>query len=236
MEFPLAPSEENSPEKNNVINDLNRIYEVVSSAGKFKTNYDDVVNVIDAMNKRCNQYSLVGKNAIKCDIIDGIVNGINFDALNKELERKINAKSKPSVGMQWNPLTSYLLDMSIEPYQMDELESMRLYSGITGKKETKKFINSQKRALAYMSEFINSFDYFESGLQKRREKFISEFDKNIPFLVNEHYKVVYNSMTVGSNYTMPAEITFDGITVPFTPKLGDFLKGAIKSICERFIK
>ena len=35
-----------SPEKINVITDLERIRSMVESAGKFRTNYDDLLNVI----------------------------------------------------------------------------------------------------------------------------------------------------------------------------------------------
>lgn len=233
-------SESNSKEKNNVINDLNRIYETISSVGKFKDNYDDMLNVISALNQRMSQYSALSHNSIKCDVIDNVISAINFDELGTAFTKKINDGTQPVVGLQWTPINFSISEIDLSPYQLDEIEAMRMTisKGNTKskKRELKNLMDCQSRAITYLRDYLNDFNYFENNLQRRRDAITTALLNNVPFLVNEHYKIAYKSMISGNKNTPPESITFEDITIPFTPKLKDFVKGAINSLCEQFIK
>lgn len=234
----LETSEAFSPEKNNVILDLNRIREVVSSAGKFKTNYDDLINVIGALNSRCVQYSKLSKVAIQCDVIDGIIASVDFKDLTTKLNQKIREKSKPDVGLQWAPVNGSLSEINLEPYQIDEIENMKLFlpDSPKNRREVSRFSGFQKNALAYITSFLRDFDYFETSLQKRRDNIIKSFLVNIPFIANEHYKEVYKVMTSkGGEYAPPEHLTIGGVEVQFKNKQTEFIKNAIKTVCEECI-
>lgn len=232
-----------SPEKINVITDLERIRSMVESAGKFRTNYDDLLNVISGLNSRCSQYSTASRIAIRCDVIDNVISLVNFDELSTQLNNDIIEKAKPKMGLQWLPLTTHLTDLSLDNYQMDEIESMKLYLPPEGTKLTKKnkkdvvkFLDAQRRAVDYSTQFLNEFSYFEDTMQSRRDTLAKEVLSNIPYLVNEHYKEVYKYMMKNGEYTIPEKITIEtGLEIPFKNKQSEFLKGAIKTICEAYI-
>ena len=232
-------STEFSTEKNNVITDLNRIYESISSAGKFRKNYDSLMDVISSLNSRCKQYSVLSRVAIKCDVIDNLLASINYDKLSTELVEKIKNKSKPDVGLQWADINGSLSDINLDPFQTDEIEGMKISlpppDAKKNKKEIYTFSGYQKRAINITKTFLTDFDYFENELQKKRDSITTQFMLNIPYLVNEHYKVVYKAITSDSEYTFPERITINGIDVKFEPKQKEFLKGAVKALCENMI-
>lgn len=233
------PSTDFSPEKNNVITDLNRIYESISSAGKFRKNYDSLMDVISSLNSRCKQYSTLSRTAIKCDVIDNLIASINYDKLSAELAEKIRKEAKPEVGLQWADINGSLSDINLESFSTDEIEGMKISlpepEAKKSKKEIYAFSGYQKRAINTTKSFLSDFDYFENELQKKRDSITNQFMLNIPYLVNEHYKIVYNAMTSDENYSFPEKITINGIDVPFAKKQKEFLKNAVKTICENLI-
>ena len=220
-----------SAEKNNLIADINRLYEVVSSSERFKTNYDDIMHVIDGLNSRMTQYSDVGKNTIKCDIADMVYATVDFDKLAEELKTKIRAKTKPLVGTQWIPIEQSISDITpIDAYQQDELEDMRLNLP-QEKKKARKFLDAQHRAINYMKQYVSDFDFFEKNLQRRRESIVGTMTNNIPYIVNEHYKVVYKVLT-DKSFVLPEYVSIDGVQIPFKNKQKEFIKEAIVELCK----
>lgn len=222
-----------SPEKSNLLSDINRMYEVVSCAAKFKTHYDDVINVISGIDSRMSQYNSIGKNAVKCDIIETVIKSLNFDKMGEELKTKIKSKSKPMSGLQFVPIISSLNEFSLDAYQQDEIKDMfaNLPEDGSKKKKASKFLDAQRRAINYMKQYVNDFEFFEKGLIKRRTAIISSVESNIPYLINEHYKVVYKTMTE-DGYSIPSSITVGDKEIPFVNKQRDFIKGAINELCK----
>ena len=220
-----------STEKNNLIADINRLYEVVSSSEKFKTNYDDIIHVIDALNSRMAQYTDAGKGTVKCDIADMVYATIDFNKLAEELKTKIRAKTKPLVGTQWIPIEQSISDITpIDTYQQDELEDMRLNLP-QERKKAKKFLDAQHRAINYMKQYVSDFDFFEKSLQRRRESIVGTMTNNIPYIVNEHYKIVYKAITDKAS-KLPEFVEIDGVQIPFKNKQKEFIKEAIVKLCE----
>lgn len=221
---------EYSPEKNNVINDLERICDTISSAGKFKTNYEELKHVIDALNERCVQYNSLSKSSVRSDVIDALVESIDFDNLSKDIVKKIRDNTKPEDGLQWEGLQR-IDDVELPLYQTDEIESMHMYFPQTinssARPQMRKFMTHQANAISYAKEYLNIFTTFEDTMQKYRDECISRMQDNIRVIVNEHYKVVYNKRN-NKDYLIPDTIIIDGVELPFKQKQSDFIKSAIK--------
>ena len=223
-------SDQYSPEKNNVMNDLARIYDTVSSAGKFKSNYDELKHVIEALNSRCKQYNSLSKSSIKSDVVDALVESINFEELSKDLAKRLHNNTKPEDGLQWMTLQS-ISAIELTPYQTDEIESMHMcfpqVINSSARPQMRKFMTHQANAISYAKEFLNAFTSFEDTMQKYRDECISRMQDNLRLIVNEHYKVAYNKRN-NKDYPIPDTIIINNVELPFKTKQADFIKSTIK--------
>ena len=226
-----------SAEKNNIIRDANRIYYIISSAGRFRTNYSDLAPIIDGINNRCKQYTKTSVRAIKCDVVDGVIASLSFDDLGQKLKQKLAKKEMPVVGLQYTSLleSNDISDVELNEYQTDEIDVMQSVlppasAKITRemKKEIKQFIQQQTSAIEYLKSFVSDFDDFETRMVNYRQDAIKIMNNNIPFLENLHYKHVYDFVV--KKIELPQSVTVDGISIPFNKSQKEFLKTAINKL------
>jgi len=223
-----------SPTKNNLIQELNSVYENISHAGKFKLAYSGFINgeqgVIHNIQNLCSNYVVTSKKAILCDICEGVINQISFTDLSNELKQKIKNKTVPRTDLTYKNLLK-LDDYDIDEFDTDYIVNMRdtlPEKETADKKELKQYVIARNNAITYLKQFLKNFDKFETDLINYRVKVITQMMNNIPYLVNEHYKIVYNNIT--KKEILPSTITVNNITMPFNNKLSDFLKTSVQEL------
>lgn len=241
----FTESEVNSVEKNNLIRDLNRVYDVISNASKFKNGYFALESIISGIDERCKQYSTASKKAIKCDIVDGAIESTSFDQLAENFKEKMKNKTPPNDSLVFTPLTinSDLEVFDLEEYSTDELEAMQANfpswaSAAEGTKEAKRgknamkevaaFYQQQTDAIEYMKSFMSQFEDFENGIVNFRDNGIQQVKNNIPYIENVHYNAVYN-FTV-KKLPLPDYVNVGGKSIKFVKKQSDFIKKAINEL------
>ena len=191
--FQAIESEEFSPQKNELIRSLNSINEIISSAGVFKENYAKVINgFIPSINEQMKLYASVAKKAISCDIIDAVIDAIDFDKYKAWFSEKWNKKEDADVH-PWNSLgVSNIIDAEIVEYDDEDVLNMQSVfpenETNPNPKELKKFFKYQKEAIEYENSFLKEFTRFENSLQKYREIVVQNMINNVDCLADAHYK------------------------------------------------
>lgn len=224
-----------SQEKNNLIRDLNRVHLAISNAGIFSQSYDTIVNggIISGIQERCEDYVKRGKYSVLCDVVDGVIQSLNFNELADTAKKNIHNKVLPSNTLKYRSLPS-LDEYDIEEYDTDSIVNM--WSNIpTSKTMTKKAIKDaheyskyKKISEQYIHAFMDQFDNFESDLNKYRIDAIEIMKSNVPYIANEYYRQIFNATQ--KHQKLSDIISINGINVKFYKTQTEFLKNAIKNL------
>ena len=224
--FPYSENDSYSQMKNNVIAQSAQIAEIINHAGKFQKFYNELNNIADSTITMISNYVDNSKNAIKIDIYDGLVNSIDFPALQSRLKNDVKNTTKLVVPRSKN-VDFDMSDYTIDTIETDAFVNMMNYFDT---KTVKKFVQFQNIANDNLENMIESLDQFEQDLCSFRVKKIEEMKPNVETLYSIHANYVRALQNKTQN--VPEKVKVCDVEIPMMKSQKAFITNALKKIID----
>lgn len=218
-------NEQNSPMKNNLMQQTSRIMEIIGNAQLFKAHYDELTeNIISSLNQQLKSYNKNAKQSIKVDIYDMVVESINWNELQKQLTQKLQSKSPNVKPAAWINLPKLIVS-KLSVYDDDAITNMYINCDESTVKEFSKY---RKLAISELNNLSSSLDEFESSLINYRSLCVQHIlSNNIQPLFDIHYNYV-NDLFHKKNPSNVVQINGKQLTIQKSQK--EFIKSALKAL------
>lgn len=207
--------------KNNVIEQVSRISEIVYHAGKFVKFYSDAINIIESLNTMIESYVVNSKKAILFDLYDQVIKETDFKELQKQLKVDINEKCKP-INFQYVDVDCNYYD--IDSLNIDEVVNMYNYANEATVKEFKKY---QKIINSDLENLLSSFDKFEQDLCEFRINKFEGVKRYVDTLYRIHVKYVQG---LKHNKKVPDHVMLAEVEIEMDKSQSKFIKNGLKRL------
>ena len=186
MDNPNVINEDISPMKQSIIEQQNRVLEIINNANLFKNNYQQLVsNIIPSINQQLKSYVKNGKKAINADIYELVMESINWEEQQKKLAQRLKSNKHINNMISWQHITKP--SATIDKLDDDVFTNMIINCDPEHVKDFQKY---RKQAKSQLNELINDIDEFEKTLCDYRSEAVKTIMKNINLLFDIHFNYV----------------------------------------------
>lgn len=225
-----------SPMQQTIIEQCDRIEEILREPTKFKAFYNELLNgIIESLNNQIKAYVKNSKQAIKVDIYDMTVEKIDWKTLRTNLESAVKAlnKNKQSAIESYSTFTAKYVRLgsvkqyNIPSYDVDPVVNM--YSNFA-EDTVKVYSKCMKVAINNLNDLKNDVSEFESELCGYRDSSISVMLQNVEVLYNIHLAYIKGIVL---NKNPSTEVTIANIKLELIRSQEQFIKTSLrKLLCE----
>lgn len=214
--------------KNNVVSQLSRMYEILNHAGKFKKFYNELNNITDSLNNNLNAYITNSKHAILCDIYDGLMESIDFEAYKNKLQTDIKSHGNLSVP-KYKHVDFDLDEFTIDLYDTDVYTNML---DVLDESTVKKFAKFQNDAKCGLHDLLGSVSSFEEDLCNFRTNKIAEMMKNIDtfYAIHVNYAKHCLKLKKANKNVDVQNISIDNVSIPIVNSQKQFIGNCLKAL------
>lgn len=222
-----------SPMKQNIIDQCERIEDVLKEPTKFKAFYNELLNgIIESMNNQVKAYVKNSKQSINVDIYDAVLEKIDWKDLRAKLEIAVKniGKNKQVAAESYNTFTSKYVQLgsikgyTIQLYDIDPV--MNMYSNFS-EDSVKMYSKYMKIALNNLNDLKDEISEFEDKLCRYRDVGVGIMLQNIDVLYNVHLAYIKEIVL---NRTPATEVVINGKRLQLVRSQEQFIKTSLRTL------
>jgi len=218
-----------SPMKSCILEQKDRILEIINNANLFKNNYQLLVsNIIPSVNQQLKSYVKNGKKAIIVDIRELVLDSIDWQAQQEKLVQRLKANKYVNISTNcWKHIDKPTA--TINQFDDDVFTNMILNCSTENVKEFQKY---RKLAKSQLDELINDIDTFERELCDYRSEVVKTMMNNINILFDYHFNYVFDVFNKRSSGSSSSSVVIDNKTITLKKSQKEFITSAINALLK----